>query len=93
VERTRRGIPIEPLPQDLYRTLAIGCFMQSMTRCWAREIAERCMVNAVNPGPLEGDMHTQAGEGFWKTMQEWQDNSPLAGVPADSGGLRLASPH
>jgi NAD(P)-dependent dehydrogenase (short-subunit alcohol dehydrogenase family) len=61
--------------------------VESMTRCWARELAERCTVNAVNPGPVKGDMYTQAGEGFWKTMQGWQDNTPLAGVPADAKGV------
>ena len=54
--------------------------LESMTRCWARELAERCTVNAVNPGPVKGDMYTQAGEGFWNTMQGWQDNCPLANV-------------
>lgn len=49
-----------------------------MTRTWARELAGRCTVNAVNPGPVWGDMYAETGEGFWKQMQGWQDNTPMS---------------
>lgn len=31
--------------------------LESMTRTWARELAERATVNAVNPGPVSTDMY------------------------------------
>ncbi|KAK2761825.1 3-oxoacyl-(acyl-carrier-protein) reductase [Colletotrichum kahawae] len=42
--------------------------LEAMTRTWARELAERATVNAVNPGPVEGDMYWAAGEDFWKQL-------------------------
>lgn len=30
--------------------------LDSMTRTWARELAERCTVNAIDPGPVKTDM-------------------------------------
>ncbi|KAG6049353.1 L-xylo-3-hexulose reductase [Claviceps sp. LM77 group G4] len=52
--------------------------VEAMTRTWSRELAERATVNAVNPGPVWGDMYVQAGEGFWKTNQPYVDVAPLA---------------
>ncbi|KAJ5379856.1 uncharacterized protein N7496_002284 [Penicillium cataractarum] len=54
--------------------------LEAMTRTWARELAERCTVNAVNPGPVEGDMYFAAGEKFWKQMEPFQLNCPLSAV-------------
>ncbi|KAJ9602370.1 L-xylo-3-hexulose reductase [Cladophialophora chaetospira] len=51
--------------------------LEAMTRVWARELAENCTVNAINPGPVWGDMYSQAGEGFWKTNQKYVDSAPL----------------
>lgn len=36
--------------------------LEAFTRTWARELSERCTVNAVNPGPVATDMcvHLQA---------------------------------
>jgi NAD(P)-dependent dehydrogenase (short-subunit alcohol dehydrogenase family) len=34
--------------------------LESMTRTWARELAERATVNAVNPGPVATEMVSQA---------------------------------
>lgn len=67
---------------------ALGCEGQSvyagtkgaidaMTRTWARELAERCTVNAINPGPVHGDMYTNAGPEFWKVNQKYVDSAPL----------------
>ena len=49
-----------------------------MTRTWARELSDRATVNAVNPGPVIGDMYFATGEDFWKQMQGFQDNTPLS---------------
>ncbi|CAK7215644.1 hypothetical protein SBRCBS47491_002550 [Sporothrix bragantina] len=54
--------------------------LESMTRTWARELAERATVNAVNPGPVEGDMYFAAGEAFWKEMDPFQQACPLSAV-------------
>ena len=52
--------------------------VEHMTRTWSRELADRCTVNAVNPGPVWGDMYSEAGEAFWKSMQPFQDTTPLS---------------
>jgi NAD(P)-dependent dehydrogenase (short-subunit alcohol dehydrogenase family) len=54
--------------------------LEAMTRTWARELAERATVNAVNPGPVEGDMYYAAGEQFWRQMESWQVNTPLSAI-------------
>ncbi len=54
--------------------------LEAMTRTWSRELAERATVNAVNPGPVEGDMYYAAGETFWKQMESWQVNTPLSAI-------------
>lgn len=54
--------------------------LEAMTRTWARELAERATVNAVNPGPVEGDMYWAAGERFWKQMEPFQLSTPLSAV-------------
>ncbi|KAL2817795.1 hypothetical protein BJX63DRAFT_92576 [Aspergillus granulosus] len=57
--------------------------LEAMTRTWARELADRATVNAVNPGPVTGDMYFKTGEGFWNQIQGFQDNTPLSKL-ADS---------
>lgn len=52
--------------------------LEAMTRTWARELADRATVNAVNPGPVIGDMYFRTGEAFWKQMQGFQDATPLS---------------
>ncbi|CEN62251.1 Putative 3-oxoacyl-(Acyl-carrier-protein) reductase (AFU_orthologue; AFUA_1G10100) [Aspergillus calidoustus] len=52
--------------------------LEAMTRTWARELADRATVNAVNPGPVTGDMYFKTGEGFWNQIQGFQDNTPLS---------------
>lgn len=54
--------------------------LEAMTRTWARELAERATVNAVNPGPVEGDMYWAAGEDFWKQLEPFQLATPLSAV-------------
>lgn len=58
--------------------------LEAMTRTWARELAHCATVNAVNPGPVVGDMYFATGEAFWKQMQGFQDATPLSAVvPGD----------
>ncbi|KAJ5957515.1 hypothetical protein N7501_011794 [Penicillium viridicatum] len=52
--------------------------IEAMTRTWARELADRATVNAVNPGPVVGDMYFATGEQFWKDIQGYQDNTPMS---------------
>ncbi|EER28104.1 oxidoreductase,short chain dehydrogenase, putative [Coccidioides posadasii C735 delta SOWgp] len=59
--------------------------LEAMTRTWARELGDRATVNAVNPGPVLGDMYWAAGEGFWKRMQGWQDNTPGSNMIVEPG--------
>ncbi|EXJ64942.1 hypothetical protein A1O7_01281 [Cladophialophora yegresii CBS 114405] len=62
--------------------------LEAMTRVWARELAESCTVNAINPGPVWGDMYTQAGEGFWKVNQKYADSAPLMNYTAGDDAVR-----
>jgi NAD(P)-dependent dehydrogenase (short-subunit alcohol dehydrogenase family) len=57
--------------------------IEAMTRTWARELADRATVNAVNPGPVIGDMYFATGEEFWKQMQGFQDATPLSKMVED----------
>lgn len=54
--------------------------LESMTRTWAREFAERATVNAVNPGPVATDMYAGTTEEFQKKMSHWTINSPLTAI-------------
>ena len=51
--------------------------VEAMTRVWSRELAERCTVNCVNPGPVWGDMYGKAGKKFWDINQKYVDSAPL----------------
>lgn len=51
--------------------------IEAMTRTWSRELAERCTVNCVNPGPVWGDMYERAGPKFWQGNQPYVDAGPL----------------
>ena len=57
--------------------------LEAMTRSWSRELADNCTVNAVNPGPVWGDMYSNAGESFWKVNQPYCDATPLAKYDGD----------
>lgn len=58
--------------------------LEAMTRTWSRELAESATVNAVNPGPVWGDMYAQAGETFWKQNQKYVDAGPLGRYHGDA---------
>lgn len=59
--------------------------LEAMTRTWSRELAERCTVNAINPGPVWGDMYENAGETFWKQNQPYCDVAPLTAYHGEAG--------
>jgi NAD(P)-dependent dehydrogenase (short-subunit alcohol dehydrogenase family) len=45
--------------------------LEAMTRTWARELSERCTVNAVNPGPVATDMYAGTSKEFQQKMSYW----------------------
>ncbi|KAG8528043.1 uncharacterized protein KY384_006959 [Bacidia gigantensis] len=51
--------------------------IDSMTRTWARELAERCTVNAVNPGPVATDMYGETSGDFQLQMKNHIKSAPL----------------
>jgi NAD(P)-dependent dehydrogenase (short-subunit alcohol dehydrogenase family) len=54
--------------------------LEAFTRTWARELAERCTVNAVNPGPVATDMYSGTTVEFQKNMAPFIKAAPLAAV-------------
>lgn len=52
--------------------------LESMTRTWSRELAERATVNAVNPGPVATDMYWGSDETFQARNKPFIENTPLA---------------
>lgn len=54
--------------------------LEAMTRTWARELAERATVNAVNPGPVETDMYGGTSADFQEKIKPFLQNTPLAAV-------------
>jgi NAD(P)-dependent dehydrogenase (short-subunit alcohol dehydrogenase family) len=52
--------------------------LEAMTRSWARELAERATVNAINPGPVSTDMYLSTDEEFTKQNKPHIENTPLA---------------
>ena len=57
--------------------------LEAMTRTWARELSERCTVNAVNPGPVATDMYAATSQEFQMKMATWTKNAPLAAIRPD----------
>ncbi|KAL2269155.1 hypothetical protein VTJ83DRAFT_4001 [Remersonia thermophila] len=51
--------------------------LEAMTRTWARELAERATVNAVNPGPVEGPMYAANPPEFLNDIHGWVLRTPL----------------
>ncbi|KAF1928547.1 3-oxoacyl-reductase 1 [Didymella exigua CBS 183.55] len=52
--------------------------LEAMTRTWARELAERATVNAVNPGPVATDMYWSNDEKFIEANRPFIETTPLA---------------
>ncbi|KAI1177222.1 short-chain dehydrogenase [Nemania sp. FL0916] len=51
--------------------------LEAMTRTWARELSERCTVNAINPGPVLTEMYASNTPEFKKEIKGWIQNAPL----------------
>ncbi|KAG9919129.1 NAD(P)-binding protein, partial [Aureobasidium melanogenum] len=54
--------------------------VEAMTRTWARELAERTTVNAINPGPVMTDMWSGVTKEFQEGIAPWLKTTPLAAV-------------
>lgn len=54
--------------------------LEAMTRTWARELAERATVNAVNPGPVATELYSNADVDLHQQMKRWLVNTPLAAI-------------
>ncbi|KAI0545927.1 hypothetical protein F4679DRAFT_575781 [Xylaria curta] len=65
--------------------------IEAMTRVWSRELSERATVNAINPGPVWGDMYERAGPTFWDINQPYVDVTPLASYHGEESVLSMAS--
>ncbi|MCJ1405254.1 hypothetical protein MMC11_008481 [Xylographa trunciseda] len=64
--------------------------LESMTRTWARELSERCTVNAINPGPVATDMYAGIpGTPFEASNRPFVENTPLAKVRPEIDGEEL----
>ncbi|KAI9849271.1 MAG: hypothetical protein M1837_004730 [Sclerophora amabilis] len=57
--------------------------LESMTRTWARELAERATVNSVNPGPVGTEMYGSTDETFRGQMANFLRHTPLAQARED----------
>jgi NAD(P)-dependent dehydrogenase (short-subunit alcohol dehydrogenase family) len=56
--------------------------LEAMTRTWARELAERATVNAVNPGPVQTDMYHGTTDEFAANIKPFIQHAPLMAVRA-----------
>lgn len=54
--------------------------LEAMTRTWARELAERCTVNAINPGPVLTEMYAGNTDEFKRQIKGWIEHAPLMAV-------------
>lgn len=64
--------------------------VEAMTRVWSRELALRATVNAVNPGPVWGDMYEKAGQHFWDINQPYVDATPMSEYARENEVLTMA---
>lgn len=64
--------------------------LEAMTRTWARELASRATVNAVNPGPVARKMYAHVpGSEFERMSKPFLLNTPLAEVRPQIDGEDL----
>lgn len=65
-----------------YLTLYSGSkgALEAMTKTWARELAESCTVNAINPGPVMTDLLRNCSEDVLAAQALWNPLTPLAGA-------------
>ncbi|KAH7356623.1 hypothetical protein BKA65DRAFT_495093 [Rhexocercosporidium sp. MPI-PUGE-AT-0058] len=54
--------------------------LEAMTRTWARELAERATVNAVNPGPVKTDMWAGTTAEFKKSLSMFIKQTPGSAI-------------
>ncbi|TVY38415.1 L-xylulose reductase [Lachnellula subtilissima] len=54
--------------------------LEAMTRTWARELAERATVNAINPGPVKTDMWFSTTDDFQKRLKPWIEKTPGSAI-------------
>lgn len=54
--------------------------LEAMTRTWARELAENCTVNAVNPGPVKTSMWFGNSDEFMTDIKPFIQSTPLLKV-------------
>lgn len=54
--------------------------LEAMTRTWARELSERCTVNAINPGPVRTEMYASNTDEFKRLIKPFIQNAPLMAV-------------
>ncbi|KAI9048770.1 hypothetical protein LZ554_007601 [Drepanopeziza brunnea f. sp. 'monogermtubi'] len=54
--------------------------LEAMTRTWARELAERATVNAVNPGPVKTDMWAGATPEFRRSLRPFIQQTPGSAI-------------
>jgi 3-oxoacyl-[acyl-carrier protein] reductase len=52
--------------------------LEAMTRVWARELAERCTVNAINPGAMATGMYTGLPKEMLEKVRSLNYMAPLA---------------
>jgi 3-oxoacyl-[acyl-carrier protein] reductase len=61
--------------------------LEAMTRTWARELSERCTVNAINPGPVLTEMYSKNTPEFKSFIKSFIEHTPLMrarkGIDAD----------
>lgn len=65
-----------------YLTLYSGSkgALEAMTRTWARELAEYCTVNTINPGPVQTEMLANCNEDVLAAQAQWNPLTPLSGA-------------
>jgi len=54
--------------------------LEAMTRTWARELAERATVNAVNPGPVKTDMWAGTTPEFKQRLKPFIQQTPGSAI-------------
>lgn len=54
--------------------------VEAMARVWCRELAERCTVNSINPGPVMTDMYKSAPDVVKEQLALWNPLTPLVPV-------------
>jgi len=54
--------------------------LEAMTRTWARELAERATVNAINPGPVKTDMWAGTTQEFKGRLKPFIEQTPGSAI-------------